>query len=58
VIDDRRPRPAVCAAPPGWGHAARLLAAAVPALAGNGYHAARVDDMLRIAGCSHGALHL
>jgi AcrR family transcriptional regulator len=37
---------------------ARLLAVAVPALAGNGYHAARVDDMARIAGCSHGAFYL
>jgi AcrR family transcriptional regulator len=37
---------------------AGLLAAAVPALAGNGYHAARVDDVARIAGCSHGAFCL
>jgi AcrR family transcriptional regulator len=37
---------------------ARLLAAAVPALAGNGYHAARVDDMAHIAGCSHGTFYL
>jgi AcrR family transcriptional regulator len=33
---------------------ARLFTAAVPALAGNGYHAARVDDVVRIAGVSHG----
>jgi AcrR family transcriptional regulator len=37
---------------------ARLLAAAVPALAGNGYHAARVDDVVRITGVSHGTFYL
>jgi AcrR family transcriptional regulator len=36
----------------------RLLPAAVPALAGNGYHAARVDDVARTAGVSHGTFYL
>ncbi len=35
-----------------------LLAAAVPALAEKGYHASRVDDVVRIAGVSHGTFYL
>jgi AcrR family transcriptional regulator len=58
VIDDHQPRPAACAGRQGEATRARLLAAAVPALAGNGYHAARVDDVVRIAGVSHGTCYL
>ena len=36
----------------------KLLAAAVPALAESGYHATRVDDVVRLAGVSHGAFYL
>lgn len=35
-----------------------MLAAAVPALAEKGYQAARVDDVVRIAGVSHGTFYL
>ena len=35
-----------------------LLAAAVPALAEKGYHASRVDDVVRVAGVSHGTFYL
>jgi AcrR family transcriptional regulator len=35
-----------------------LLDAAVPALAEKGYHATRVDDIVRIAGVSHGTFYL
>jgi AcrR family transcriptional regulator len=37
---------------------ARLLDAAVPALADHGFHAARVDDVVRLAGVSHGTFYL
>jgi AcrR family transcriptional regulator len=37
---------------------AKLLEAAVPALAENGYHATRVDDVVRLAGVSHGTFYL
>jgi AcrR family transcriptional regulator len=37
---------------------AKLLDAAVPALAGKGYHATRVDDIVRLAGVSHGTFYL
>jgi AcrR family transcriptional regulator len=37
---------------------AKLLDAAVPALAANGYHATRVDDIVRRAGVSHGTFYL
>jgi AcrR family transcriptional regulator len=37
---------------------AKLLDAAVPALAENGYHATRVDDIVRMAGVSHGTFYL
>ncbi len=37
---------------------AKLLDAAVPALAENGYHATRVDDIARMAGVSHGTFYL
>jgi AcrR family transcriptional regulator len=37
---------------------AKLLDAAVPALAENGYHATRVDDIVRSAGVSHGTFYL
>jgi AcrR family transcriptional regulator len=37
---------------------AKLLDAAVPALAEKGYHAARVDDIVRVAGVSHGTFYL
>ena len=37
---------------------AKLLDAAVPALAEKGYHAARVDDIVRMAGVSHGTFYL
>jgi AcrR family transcriptional regulator len=37
---------------------ARLLEAAVPALAEHGFHAARVDDVVRLAGVSHGTFYL
>jgi len=37
---------------------ARLLEAAVPALADHGFHAARVDDVVRLAGVSHGTFYL
>ncbi|MGH9227862.1 MAG: TetR/AcrR family transcriptional regulator [Acidimicrobiales bacterium] len=37
---------------------AKLLDAAVPALAENGYHASRVDDIVRLAGVSHGTFYL
>lgn len=37
---------------------ARLLEAAVPALAENGFHVARVDDVVRLAGVSHGTFYL
>ena len=37
---------------------AKLLDAAVPALAENGYHATRVDDIVRVAGVSHGTFYL
>jgi AcrR family transcriptional regulator len=37
---------------------AKLLDAAVPALAENGYHATRVDDIVRLAGVSHGTFYL
>jgi AcrR family transcriptional regulator len=37
---------------------ARLLDAAVPTLAANGYHATRVDDIVRRAGVSHGTFYL
>jgi AcrR family transcriptional regulator len=37
---------------------AKLLDAAVPALAESGYHATRVDDIVRIAGVSHGTFYL
>ena len=36
----------------------RLLAAAVPALSESGYHATRVDDVVRLAGVSHGTFYL
>ncbi len=36
----------------------KLLAAAVPALAESGYHATRVDDVVRLAGVSHGTFYL
>jgi AcrR family transcriptional regulator len=36
----------------------KLLAAAVPALADKGYHATRVDDVVRLAGVSHGTFYL
>jgi len=36
----------------------KLLSAAVPALAESGYHATRVDDVVRIAGVSHGTFYL
>ena len=37
---------------------AKLLEAAVPALAEKGYHATRVDDIVRQAGVSHGTFYL
>jgi AcrR family transcriptional regulator len=37
---------------------AKLLDAAVPALAEKGYHATRVDDIVRLAGVSHGTFYL
>jgi AcrR family transcriptional regulator len=37
---------------------AKLLDAAVPALAEKGYHATRVDDIVRVAGVSHGTFYL
>ena len=37
---------------------AKLLAAAEPALAENGWHATRVDDVVRLAGVSHGTFYL
>ena len=37
---------------------AKLLDAAVPALAETGYHATRVDDIVRMAGVSHGTFYL
>jgi AcrR family transcriptional regulator len=37
---------------------AKLLDAAVPALADKGYHATRVDDIVRQAGVSHGTFYL
>ena len=37
---------------------ARLLEAAVPALGEHGFHAARVDDVVRRAGVSHGTFYL
>jgi AcrR family transcriptional regulator len=37
---------------------AKLLDAAVPALAEQGYHATRVDDIVRVAGVSHGTFYL
>jgi AcrR family transcriptional regulator len=37
---------------------AKLLDAAVPALAEKGYHATRVDDIVRQAGVSHGTFYL
>jgi AcrR family transcriptional regulator len=37
---------------------AKLLAAAEPALAQNGWHATRVDDVVRLAGVSHGTFYL
>ena len=37
---------------------AKLLAAAEPALAENGWHATRVDDIVRQAGVSHGTFYL
>ncbi len=36
----------------------RLLEAAVPALAEHGFHATRVDDVVRLAGVSHGTFYL
>ena len=36
----------------------KLLAAAVPALSETGYHATRVDDVVRLAGVSHGTFYL
>jgi AcrR family transcriptional regulator len=36
----------------------KLLAAAVPALSESGYHATRVDDVVRLAGVSHGTFYL
>jgi len=36
----------------------KLLAAAVPALAEKGYQATRVDDVVRLAGVSHGTFYL
>jgi AcrR family transcriptional regulator len=36
----------------------KLLDAAVPALAEKGYHGTRVDDIVRIAGVSHGTFYL
>jgi AcrR family transcriptional regulator len=36
----------------------KLLAAAVPALSECGYHATRVDDVVRFAGVSHGTFYL
>jgi AcrR family transcriptional regulator len=36
----------------------KLLAAAEPALAESGYHATRVDDVVRMAGVSHGTFYL
>jgi AcrR family transcriptional regulator len=36
----------------------KLLSAAVPALAANGYHLTRVDDVVRLAGVSHGTFYL
>ncbi len=37
---------------------AKLLAAAEPALAEGGWHATRVDDVVRLAGVSHGTFYL
>jgi AcrR family transcriptional regulator len=37
---------------------AKLLDAAVRALAENGFHATRVDDIVRVAGVSHGTFYL
>ena len=37
---------------------AKLLAAAEPALAESGWHATRVDDVVRLAGVSHGTFYL
>jgi AcrR family transcriptional regulator len=37
---------------------AKLLDAAVPVLAEKGYHATRVDDIVRMAGVSHGTFYL
>jgi AcrR family transcriptional regulator len=37
---------------------AKLLDAALPALAEKGIHAARVDDVVRVAGVSHGTFYL
>ncbi len=39
---------------PGQATRAKLLAAAVPALAQKGYPASRVDDVVKAAGVSHG----
>jgi AcrR family transcriptional regulator len=57
LIDDHQPRPERARRRQGEATRARLLAAAVPALAGNGYHAARVDDVVRIAGVLHGTFY-
>jgi AcrR family transcriptional regulator len=43
---------------PGAETRAKLLDAAVPALAEKGYHATRVDDIVRQAGVSHGTFYL
>jgi AcrR family transcriptional regulator len=37
---------------------AKLLDAALPALGEKGFHAARVDDVVRVAGVSHGTFYL
>jgi AcrR family transcriptional regulator len=58
VIDDHQADRPRALGRQGEATRARLLAAAVPALAGNGYHAARVDDVVRIAGVSHGTFYL
>jgi len=44
--------------PQGEATRSKLLEAAVPVLARRGYHAARVDDVVRVAGVSHGTFYL
>lgn len=51
-------RPARTLRPQGEATRSKILGAAVPALAETGYHATRVDDIVRIAGVSHGTFYL